>query len=184
MLRTSNPRVPSECGVALLIVLMLITLVTTVVVEFQYNSRVDYQLAANARDVLQAEYNAMSAMEVRALILRESRKLRAALAGLWKALGGGQGELPMASILEMIPIECGLLGAMLKPLDRLEGETDDRGILPGECLATSQSEHSKIALNMLASPGQYRDIQQQLLGMLLDLTPIRPRSWWGPWRIG
>ena len=47
---------PGERGVALLMVLVLVTLVAAVVTEFQYSSRVDLQLAYNARDELQAEY--------------------------------------------------------------------------------------------------------------------------------
>ena len=99
---------PGERGVALLMVLVLVTLVAAVVTEFQYSSRVDLQLAYNARDELQAEYNALSAMRVRALILRHSRKLNQVanmLMGNTGAGGGsGGGQLPMGQILEMLPV--------------------------------------------------------------------------------
>ena len=99
---------PGERGVALLMVLVLVTLVAAVVTEFQYSSRVDLQLAYNARDELQAEYNALSALRVRALILRHSRKLNQVAnmlmgnTGAGGASGGGQ--LPMGQILEMLPV--------------------------------------------------------------------------------
>ena len=53
-----------ERGIAILVVLITIALLTAIVVEFQYSATVDLQLAYNARDELQAEYNALTAMPI------------------------------------------------------------------------------------------------------------------------
>ena len=63
-------------GFALIMALVLIALVSAIVAEFQYSSRVGLQLAVQARDSLQAEQNAMSAMRVQALFVRHARKLK------------------------------------------------------------------------------------------------------------
>ena len=138
----SRRKPPRERGVALLMVLVLVTLVAAVVTEFQYSSRVDLQLAYNARDELQAEYNALSALRLRALILRHSRKLNQVAnmlmgnTGAGGAAGGGQ--LPMGQILEMLPVECGLMGALFKPVERdLEESVAAEGFFPGEGLRPS-----------------------------------------------
>ena len=44
-----------------------LALLGSVVAEFQFSSRIDLQLALNARDELQAEMNALSALRMRAL---------------------------------------------------------------------------------------------------------------------
>jgi len=162
-----------ERGVALVMVLVLVTLVAAVVTEFQYSSRVDLQLAYNARDELQAEYNALSALRVRALILRHSRKLNQVanmLMGNTGAGGGsGGGQLPMGQILEMLPVECGLMSALFKPVESdIEDEVAAEGFFPGECIATSTSEHSKISLNVLKSVRDGKAAMEMLYGLLLD----------------
>ena len=75
MPRLATQKLPrDQRGIALIMVLSLVALVATVISDFQYNSRVSYQLAINARDELQAEYNALSAMRMRALLLKQSGK--------------------------------------------------------------------------------------------------------------
>ena len=159
-------------GVALLMVLALLTLLGSVVADFQYNSHVDFQLAVNARDELQAEYNAMSALRLRALLLRQATKVQGALGTLFQAIGGAAGAVPpIGAVLEMIPVECGLMSMITR---RVEASVEDDGeredFFRGECLATSTSEHAKISLNMLGNHLQNRDQQvaSLLLGLLSD----------------
>ena len=135
----------SQRGFALIMALVLIALVSAIVAEFQYSSRVGLQLAVQARDSLQAEQNAMSAMRVQALFVRHARKLKT----LGDSLFGGQSKINLGAMLQLIPVECGLLNGILKARDFEEG-TD---LLEGECLASVTSEQSKIALNILGKPG-------------------------------
>ena len=64
-------RDPRQRGVALLMVLLLLALLGSVVADFQYNSRIDLPLALTARDEVQAEYNALAALKVRAMLLKK-----------------------------------------------------------------------------------------------------------------
>jgi general secretion pathway protein K len=168
-----------ERGVALLMVLIMLALVGSVAADFQFNSRVDLQLALNARDELQAEYNALTALRMRAMLLKHSRQLQRAIDGLLGSLlGGAEGgmKIPVGQILEAIPIECSLLSAIAKKSGveaiaaegAVEGETDE--LFQGECTATSESEHSKISINMLSNPTNRANSQvtSLLIGLLSD----------------
>src|SRR5438105_3197061 len=59
----------SQRGVALLMVIIGIAILTTIATEFAYNSRVDLELATNERDELQATYLAQSGIGMARLIL-------------------------------------------------------------------------------------------------------------------
>ena len=154
-------------GVAILTVLLLITLVTAVISEVQFNSRIDLQLAYNSRDALQAEYNALAALRLRAMLLKHSKRLDMAAKQLAQTFGADSSSLPLGQILEMIPIECGILGSIIK-VDGFMDERDD--FLPGECIASSKSEGAKIPVNLLASrsTNEVKDIAMMLLGVLID----------------
>ena len=105
----------------------------------------------------------MSAMRVQALFVRHARKLKT----LGDSLFGGQSKINLGAMLQLIPVECGLLNGILKARDFEEG-TD---LLEGECLASVTSEQSKIALNILGKPGTNKKkelVQSLLAGMLLD----------------
>ena len=160
-------------GVALLMVLGLLALLGSVVADFQFTSRVDIQLAYNARDELQAEYNALSALRFRALLLKQSRKVQAMVNQLMGGAGGGGGAaggagIPIGQIMEMIPVECGLMSAITKKVDKtLDGSDAKEDFFPGECMATSENEHSKIAINLLGQNVEQRG--QVVLTMLVQL---------------
>ncbi len=157
-------------GVALLLVLVMVALVTSVTEDFQFNSRVDMQLALNARDELQAEYNALSALRLRALLLKHGRTLTTAMQTLAPTLGVDPSMMPpMGQLLEMVPIECGLMSAITKTGDDAdkEGGSD---FFPGECEATAKSEHSKISLSVLRSisGGEAKRVSDLLMAFLSD----------------
>lgn len=161
-------------GVALLMVLALLALLGSAAADFQFTSRIDLETTYAARDALQAEYNALSALRMRALILKQARKVQQ----FAQALMGGKTSLPIGQMLEMIPVECGLMNAITK-----RGSSDGGGhgagrgnddehedFFVGECMATSESEHSKIPINLLRTNIQNRatEVQQMLLGLLAD----------------
>jgi len=58
-----GPDIERKRGIALILVMILLVLATSLTVELQYDSRVQLQMAANSRDALQAEYLARSAIE-------------------------------------------------------------------------------------------------------------------------
>lgn len=182
----SPRRRSTERGVALLVVLLTLALITSVISEFQYSSSVDLKLAYNARDELQAEYNALTALRLRAMLLKESRSLERALQEVAGLLGGesGAGDIPIGQMLELIPIDCGLLSGVIREaepdlVESLDVENSEEslelgefGEIPslfeGDCESTSVSEHSKIALNVLASASGGENTVNMLIRLLSD----------------
>lgn len=75
-------RRPKERGVALIIVIVSITLLTVVATEFAYNQRVDLQIAANHRDEIRAHYLAKSGIGMSRLLLSFQRQLDKQLASI------------------------------------------------------------------------------------------------------
>lgn len=169
-------RASRQRGVALLVVLLTLALVAPVVQEFQFTSQVDYRLAVNARDALQAEYNAMSALKLRALLLKHSRRLQSGIQALAGAVAPQmaqqlQQSFPINQIIQMIPVECGVLSAVLKQTE--PGFYEEAGVdsfFQGDCMAKSESEHAKVPLNLLANPthGRRKKVMAMLLGFLAD----------------
>lgn len=158
----------AERGVALLVVLATLTLLTAVVEDFQFNSRVDLELAYNARDGLQAEYNALSALRMRALLLKHSQLVSGAINGLLGPLGGDASMIPpVGQLLEMIPIDCGLLSAIAREADAdVEEGAEGEEFFTGECSATSKSEGSKISLLALGNPGEAKKLVPLFIALL------------------
>ncbi|RKH16649.1 general secretion pathway protein GspK [Corallococcus praedator] len=62
-------------GVALIIAIVSIALLTVVATEFAYNSRVDLQLAANQRDEVRAYYMARSGLALGRLLMRFQKQV-------------------------------------------------------------------------------------------------------------
>ncbi|MBC7793208.1 MAG: general secretion pathway protein GspK [Clostridia bacterium] len=165
----------SERGIAIIVVLTTVALLTAVIAEFQYTATVDLQLAYNARDELQAEYNAMSALRLRSLVLRQGRALEAGMSSMLQALTGDSNtRLPLGQVLQQLPITCSLLSKILKKTDEGDDLTIDKkdtsDFFPGECSATSTSEHAKLSLNLLANTqnGTSTQVQTMLLSFLSD----------------
>jgi general secretion pathway protein K len=171
-------RLGRERGIAIMVVLITIALLTAVIAEFQYTATVDLQLAYNARDELQAEYNAMSALRLRSLVLRQGRALEAGMASMLQALTGDSNtRLPLGQILQSLPITCSLLSKILKQTSEGDDLTVDKqskksveDFFPGECSATSKSEHAKLSINLLgnATNGTSTQVQTMLLSFLSD----------------
>jgi general secretion pathway protein K len=120
-------------GVALLMVLTSIAVLTAVAVDFAYNTRVDTTLAVHARDSLRAEYMAKSALNFGRLVLHfqnqidgQSGQLQSALGSLTGALGGnagaaagaaagasGLGGIGALRLWELLPVESGAISTFV-----------------------------------------------------------------------
>jgi general secretion pathway protein K len=111
----------SQRGIALVMVLGSIAILTAVAIEFQYQSSVDLQLAVNGRDELRADYLARSSVNMSRLLLRFQRQLdgqTAALGPLLQGLGmsgGGAGGGINLRLWEIVPIDCNLFPLLLGP---------------------------------------------------------------------
>lgn len=86
-----------ERGIALLMVVLAVAILTAVASEFAYNSRVDLELATNQRDELQAHYLAQSGVGLARLLLKFQHQLDSMqipnIAGMLQGLGGAGGGL-------------------------------------------------------------------------------------------
>lgn len=69
-----NPRRDSEQGAALVIVMLAITLLMVVVVEFAYSTQIDRHLAYNALRSLQATYLTRSGINVALVVLKKDAR--------------------------------------------------------------------------------------------------------------
>jgi general secretion pathway protein K len=77
--------------VALILVLTVIAILTSIGVDFSYNSRVSLKLAENARDGMRAYYLARSAVNLSRLLLHYQKQLDGAGALALNAVAGGPG---------------------------------------------------------------------------------------------
>jgi general secretion pathway protein K len=125
--RPPRPLTRRQRGIALVMVLGSIAILTAVAVEFQYQSDVDLQLAINGRDELRADYMARSAINMSRLVLRFQKQLDGQTAmlgpmlaqlGLSGGAGGAGGGINIR-LWEIIPVDCSmfqmLLGATKTP---------------------------------------------------------------------
>ncbi len=114
----------NERGVALIIVVISITVLTVMATEFAYNSRVDLQLAANARDEIRAYYFARSGIGLSRLIIRFQKQLDTIQLppGISELLSGGlpgaAGGAPAAGapklrIFDKAPISSSFLASII-----------------------------------------------------------------------
>jgi general secretion pathway protein K len=126
-----NPR--GGRGVALLMVLTAVAVLTAVSVDFAYNTRVDASLAVNARDGLRAEYLARSALAFGRLVLSFQNQLDtqmgamkglannaasqagggAAGAAVAQAMGGALGGIGNIRLWDVLPVDSGAISTFV-----------------------------------------------------------------------
>ena len=122
----------SRRGVALILVLTTVAILSSIAVEFGYQSRVSLRLAENSRDELRAYYLARSAVNLSRLLLHFQKQvdqlggqlgaaLPALLGQLPRPLGGAAPQLPGAAaganlgirLWEILPIDSNVMPALL-----------------------------------------------------------------------
>jgi general secretion pathway protein K len=154
--------VRSERGIALLMVLVTMAVLTAVVAEFVYQTRVEVQMAANVRDRLKAYYLARSATNVARLILYYQGQLDNMMSNLppqiKQFVGGGTIKL-----YQIFPIESDLAKALtsgeigetfgMKGLNL--GGKHGFGEFDGSFHAAIEDEYAKINVNALNSIPTY-----------------------------
>jgi general secretion pathway protein K len=126
----SARRKKDQRGVAMLIAIISIAILTVVATEFAFNSRVDLELAANQRDSLQAYYLARSGLGLSRLLLKFQKQLNSTpipnLGAILGAVAGGQGGgAPQGAqpstmnlqIWRLAKVDCHMLRGMVKSQD-------------------------------------------------------------------
>jgi len=160
MFKIFNKCARREKGMALILVLGAVSIMTAMAIEFAYNTNVNYHLAMNNLDRLKAEYMAKSAYRFMQIELKFDRMYRAVVAA--QNLGqflGANANLPLC---QQFPMSTGLIRAVfmggegaaelppeLKKMVSME-QTDQakeflefEGDFDGECM----DEATKINLN-------------------------------------
>lgn len=99
--RGAGPR--SRRGVALLFVLTTIAVLTSVAMDFSYNSRVNLELAAQSRDSLRARSLAMSGMNFARLVVW----MQGRVDGLGSGLSGLLGQIPLGDTSQLAALAQG-----------------------------------------------------------------------------
>jgi general secretion pathway protein K len=135
-----------ESGIALLMVLVTVAMLSAVVVEFVYQTRIDVRIAANVRDRTKAYYLARSAVNFSRLILH--------FQGQADRFTGGTVKL-----YQLIPIESDMAKALTSGEmneafglgDTNLGDMRGFGEFDGGFSATIEDEYAKINLNALES---------------------------------
>lgn len=148
-----------ERGAALLLVLMVVAVVTVLATELAYDTRVSLQLAANARNELQATYQARGAVALARLVLHFQQRLDSAgnvagqlLQGATAATGGQQqapGGTPAFSfrLWDAVPVDSLTMGLLLG-LGQKPGAGP--GPASGTFQATIEDEERKVNVSQLA----------------------------------
>lgn len=114
----------NQKGIALLIVMSALMVLTTAVVEFAYDSRINYELAVTNKEKLQATYLARSALNFSKLLLKyqkEADKL------LKQAGDQAKGVMPQP-LYKMMPLSSELLRGLAESTgDSGEGTSEGEG---------------------------------------------------------
>lgn len=128
-----------ERGVALIIAIVSIALLTVIATDFAYNSRVDLQLAANQRDEVRAYYMARSGVALSRLLLRFQKQVDQtpipnpasilAQLGIGDPPPAGGAATPQPTSLniqlyKMARVDCHMLKGLVKSEEGGGGETE------------------------------------------------------------
>lgn len=155
-------------GIALLMVLFLLVMATTITIDLQFDSRVQLQLAANSRNNLQAEYLARSAVQFTHLLLSFDTNFQRMKKqfGRFMAMAPPQVKILLnrLQIWKVVPVDCGLLkqvfgGAFGNRQENSEdgpkgkdgGKLYPFGDFKGNCRSKLSDESSKINLNRFSN---------------------------------
>lgn len=113
----------NQSGIALMIVLSAITLLTAVTTEFAYNTNVNYHLALNEKERIQAQFLAESAIELMKLELKLEKQMRSNISSSPVA-GAVTGNLS-GPLCQQFPLSTALIRSMVlgqAPALGVEGE--------------------------------------------------------------
>jgi general secretion pathway protein K len=169
--RTKHPR-----GVAMLLALVTIALMSSAVVEFAYISRVNLSMASNERDRLKSYYLARSAVNISSLML----SFQVALQKESGATDDDMGQLISRAMrrsnfqiyqyvdLLMKPFHSGKLETPVGGIDLEDSGVEGFGNFTGEFTATVRPEAGRISINDLAKAKIDNNDVIQLCALFLD----------------
>jgi general secretion pathway protein K len=164
-MRARRPSRRAERGAALLVVMVAVAILTALAVQLAYETRVELQIAGNARDQLRAEHLARSGVALSRLVLALQQQIDAATQPPpgQSSSGRGAGQAPVVPTMpnvrlwSAVPVSSGLAQALfgggagaVAPADRAEGEGAEPlaaarfGDFEGAFATTIEDEGSKV----------------------------------------
>jgi len=149
--RTKQDAPGGRKGVALIMVLTVVVILTVVSVEFQYESRVYIQTVSNFRDKVKTRYLARSAIEFTRLIFHLQATVDTMIKQFWK------NNPPKIQLWQLIPIDSDLARAVAGGIFSMqENESMFEDTVLGAGLDDEESKASKQAedLNTALSFGE------------------------------
>ena len=182
-MRARAPQPRGERGMALLIVIVAVAVLTALAAQLAYASRVRLQLAGDARDELRATWLAKSGVATSRLVLAFQQQIDATTSAAGGAAGGQQPGLNLnIRIWSLVPISSGLVTGLFgggggggEPA-RHEGDPREGpvvrqfGDFDGAFEATVDDEGAKVnaQLDMLESGGQLKPAVIGLYQLVCD----------------
>ncbi len=134
-------------GIALLLVLATLALLSGVIVEFAYNSNVTYQLALNEKEQLQSYYLAQSAVGFGKMLIFYDNEAKKLIGDASQKAGK---TIDIKPLYEMIPIDT----AILRGLSGSETAPSDTGEAPSaEGEAAAPEEEKSTTQTLIAGLG-------------------------------
>lgn len=97
-----HPRRSRERGVAVVLVLGALTILTVMLTDFQDETSAELGSALSARDSMKAEYAARSAIQLSRLLIASEPTIRKALAPLFMLMGGGAPQIPVWEFADQV----------------------------------------------------------------------------------
>ena len=163
-------------GVAMLLALVTIALLSSVVIEFAYSSRVNLVMASNERDRLKSYFFAKSAANISILMLsfqvalqRESGQTDDDMGRLIsRAMRRSNFQIYQYVDLLMKPFHSGKLQTPVGGVDLEESGVEGFGNFTGEFTATVRPEAGKINLNDFGKAQVDEDDLIQLCALFVD----------------
>jgi type II secretory pathway component PulK len=115
-------RTKNQSGIALMIVLSAITLLTAITTEFAYNTNVNYHLAMNEKERIQAYFLAESAIELMKLELKLEKQLRSNISA--SPVAGAISANLSGPLCQQFPLSTALIRSMVLG----QGEGGEEGV--------------------------------------------------------
>jgi general secretion pathway protein K len=166
--RSNKPGVRSEKGVALLMTLFAMTLLTFIAMEVGYDTQVDYIVARQQVDRIRAYYAAKSGVEISLIRVM-----------LYKQISGALGNNPMVPKSMLDPIWSfpfmwppTAMGGKMTEVDKsLLGDVIEESYMVGQYAATITPEGGRIDINDLGSPS--KNLQKAMIQQLVKVFTSR-----------
>lgn len=166
----------SERGVALLLSLVTIAILSAAVVEYSYDNRVNLALASNERDQLKAYFLARSSLNLSRLLLSfqfalqdESKETDDDMGKLIsRAMRRSNFQIYQYVDLLMGPFNSGKIESPIGGINLDDTGVEGFGDFTGEMTAKVAPEEGKIDINRFALPELDEDDLKQACAMVLD----------------